>query len=139
MDPTYAVITRSAGCQLCGGLFFGALERCNPIRLVCLHQHHMTISKKLKNKCSLTPDCEACKHLDTERGCLLPSNKSLFSGVLHMKSVGSGSLLAKGLNKQKRICKLSRYFVLQLSQPGAEVGNPGDKHLSFISNKSEKL
>lgn len=139
MDPTYAVITRSAGCQLRGGLFFGALERCNPIILVCLHQHHMTFSKKQKNKCSLTPDCEAWKHLDAERGCLHASNKSLFLGVIRMKSVGSGSLLARGLNKQKRICKLSRCFVLQLSQSGVGLGNPGDKHLSFIGYKPEQL
>lgn len=90
-------------------LCFGVSERCNPKRLVCLHQHqhHVIISKEMKKtkrgKCSLTPDCEARKH---------PGNKGLFFGVRYMKSAGGGSLADRGLNRQKRICKLSEHFVL---------------------------
>lgn len=88
-------------------LCFGVSGRCDPNRWVCLHQHHVTISKEPKKtkggKCSLTPDCEARR---------IQVIKVYFFGVRYMKSAGGGSLADRGLNREKRICKLSERFVL---------------------------
>lgn len=57
-----------------------------------------------------------------------------------MKSAGSGSLADRGLNRQKKDVQAQLALCsAELSQPGGEVENPGDEHLSSISYKSEGL
>lgn len=57
-----------------------------------------------------------------------------------MKSVGGGSLADRGLNRQTKDVQAQRALCsAELSQPGGEVDNPGDKHLSSLSYKSEGL
>lgn len=105
MDPTYAVITRPTGCQLWGGcaLVFGEMQPKEAGLAALTSCDHLKRAKKKRGKCSLTPDCEARKQ---------PGNKGLFLWVRYMKSAGSGSLVDRGLHRQKRICKLSERFVL---------------------------
>lgn len=57
-----------------------------------------------------------------------------------MKSAGGGSLAERGLNRQTKDVQVQQALCsAELSQPGGEVDNPGDEHLSSISYKSEGL
>lgn len=57
-----------------------------------------------------------------------------------MKSAGGGSLSERRLNRQTKDVQAQRALCsAELSQPGGEVDNPGDEHLSSISYKCEGL
>lgn len=57
-----------------------------------------------------------------------------------MKSAGGGSLAERGLNRQTKDVQAQRALCsAELSQPGGEVDNPGDEHLSSMSYKCEGL
>lgn len=116
MDPTYVVITRLSTPGRRVLWYFREMQPSQVGLSPSTSCDHVKGAKNKRGKCSLTPDCEAWKHLDVVRGRLHPGNKGLFFGVGQMKCVGSGSQVDRGLKSQKRLCKISRCFVLQSYQ-----------------------
>lgn len=110
------------GCHLCchhranrqstpAWLCFNVSKRCNPNQLVShYHLHRVTISKESKKQSKGNVHWHLIVKPETTQA---KKKKAYFLGVKYMKSDDSGSLDDRGLNWQKRICKLSECFVPQ--------------------------